>query len=107
MSTAPRSLNHTTHNGTLKPDALQSNERITVSLPKSLVERLRNAVYWTENHTMADVIASAIEDAVSDMECANGEIFPARLRPLRPGRRRRPSPLSPSSTTASSSRAVP
>ena len=57
VSTAPRPLNHTAHNGTLKPDAFQSNERITVSLTKSLVERLRNAVYWTENHTMARVIA--------------------------------------------------
>ena len=107
MSTAPRPLNHTTHNDTLKPDALPSNERITVSLPKSLVERLRNAVYWTETRTMARVIAGAIEDAVSDMESTNGGIFPARLRPLRPGRRRHPSSLSQSATTALTSRAVP
>ncbi len=105
--TPPHSLNHVTQNSPLTPDALQGNERITVALPKSLVERLRNAVYWTENRTMARVIADAVEDAVSEMEQANGGVFPARLKPLRPGRRRHPQPLSASSATASIPRAVP
>lgn len=68
-------------------------QRLTVCLPTPLLERLRNAVYWTEQRTMARVIAEAIEDAVTELEHRNGGPFPARLAPLKPGRPQcRPSP---------------
>lgn len=65
------------------------NQRITVLLPTTLIERLRNAIYWTEQHTMARVIADAIHDAVAEMEHSNGGTFPPRLTPLKRGRPRR------------------
>lgn len=104
LSTTPRPLNHVLQHGAAQPATLSGNERITVALPKALVERLRNAVYWTERRTMAGVITKAVEDAVAAMERANGDVFPARLRQLRPGRRRQPRPLSQSSSTVSISR---
>lgn len=70
------------------------NQRVTILLPTTLIERLRNAIYWTEQHTMTRVIADAIEDAVAEMEQVNGDRFPPRLTPLKRGRPRR-TPLPP------------
>jgi hypothetical protein len=64
-------------------------QRVTVFLPSPLIERLRNAVYWTGDRPLAQIIADAIEDAVTEMEHANGGVFPARLAQLKPGRPRR------------------
>lgn len=71
-------------------------QRLTVFLPLPLIERLRNAVYWTECRPLAQIIADAVDDEVSEMERANGGVFPQRLSALKPGRPRR-SPSSPSS----------
>ncbi|NOS79857.1 MAG: hypothetical protein HOP35_18150 [Nitrospira sp.] len=65
------------------------NQRVTILLPTTLIERLRNAIYWTEQHTMTRVITDAIHDAVAEMEQVNGGIFPLRLTPLKRGRPRR------------------
>lgn len=65
------------------------NLRINSLLPTTLIERLRNAIYWTEQCTMARVIAEAIHDAVAEMEHTNGGTFPPRLTPLKRGRPRR------------------
>ena len=65
------------------------NQRITVLLPTTLIERLRNAIYWTEQRTMARVITDAIHDAVAEMEHTNGGTFPHRLAPPKRGRPRR------------------
>jgi hypothetical protein len=74
-------------------------QRITVFLPIPLIERLRNAVYWTEQRPLAQIIAEAIDDAVSEMEQANGGVFPPRLSALKPGRPRRPGPSASPSTS--------
>lgn len=73
----------------LRPASSRRRQRLTVFLPASLIERLRNAVYWTEQRTMAQIIVDAVGDAVADLERANGGAFPARLAPLKPGRPRR------------------
>jgi hypothetical protein len=70
------------------------NQRVTIVLPTTLIERLRNAIYWTEQCTMARVIADAIHDVVAEMEHTNGGTFPPRLTPLKRGRPRR-APLPP------------
>src|SRR6476659_10543422 len=72
------------------------NQRVTITLPLSLLERLRNAVYWTGHGPLANLICDALDDAVSQMETANGQAFPQRLAPLKRGRPRtksRPAPL--------------
>jgi len=86
------SLHATPPNGVTAtgPRAADSpNQRITVLLPTTLIERLRNAIYWTEQCTLARVIADAIHDAVAEMEHSNGGTFPPRLTPLKRGRPRR------------------
>jgi hypothetical protein len=62
--------------------------RVTLTLPNSLLERLRNAVYWTGHGPLARLIVDAVTDAVVHLEESNGQPFPQRLAPLRPGRPR-------------------
>lgn len=63
-------------------------QRVTITLPVALLERLRNAVYWTGHGTLARLITEALDDAVTQMEQSNGQAFPQRLAPLRRGRPR-------------------
>jgi len=71
------------------PSGPQSRkQRVTITLPVALLERLRNAVYWTGHGTLARLIADALGDAVAQMEQANGQAFPQRLAPLKRGRPR-------------------
>jgi hypothetical protein len=82
---------------TVKP----RKQRVTITLPVSLLDRLRNAVYWTGHGPLARLIADALDDAVTQMETSNGQVFPQRLAPLKRGRPRtktRPAPLNVSPT---------
>jgi hypothetical protein len=80
-------------NGGKQASSHPQTQRMTVCLPAPLIERLRNAVYWTEQRTLARIITDALEDAVTELEHSNGGTFPPRLAPLKPGRpQRRPSP---------------
>ena len=63
--------------------------RVTIVLPHSLLERLRNAVYWTGHCPLASLISDALDQAVTRMEHTNGQTFPQRLTPLKPGRPRK------------------
>lgn len=88
-----------TPNGSVAPNSRPSRprkQRVTITLPLSLLERLRNAVYWTGHGPLARLICDALDDAVTHMEAANGQEFPQRLAPLKRGRPRtknRPTPL--------------
>ena len=62
-------------------------QRVTISLPTPLIERLRNAVYWTGHRPLVALVADAIEDIVAQMEEVNGGAFPPRVPPLKVGRR--------------------
>jgi len=81
------------HHATIPPangNGHPHSMRVTVMLPTTLIERLRNAVYWTGGSTLARLVTDAVEDVVVTMEQANGGAFPPRLSPLkrgRPGRR--------------------
>jgi hypothetical protein len=98
-----------TMNGSLNGSELPSTrmsrtrkQRVTITLPLSLLERLRNAVYWTGHGPLARLISDALDDAVTHMEQTNGQAFPQRLAPLKRGRPRtkaRPSlPVPPAAT---------
>ena len=63
-----------------------SKERLTVSISAEVVERLRNAVYWTEGATIANLVESCIVHTVNAMEEERGQIFAPRSSPLRVGR---------------------
>lgn len=64
----------------------QPKERLTVHLPVELIDRMRNAVYWTPGMTLAGLAEDAVQWAVDRMEKARGEAFPARKGRIRPGR---------------------
>ena len=66
----------------------QKRQRMTVSLPTQLLERMRDAAYWTSGTTMAGLISSALEDLLNNLESQNGRPFSPRLQDLKPGRPR-------------------
>ena len=73
---------HRMHQPLRTSPALEKPE-VMVSLPAALIERLRNAAYWKGNPPLADLVAEAIEDLVTQMEEINGETFPQRVSPLK------------------------
>lgn len=63
-----------------------TRERLTVQLPVDVIERLRNAVYYTDGLTINGFIERCITTIVDAMEASQGKAFPKRKAPLRPGR---------------------
>ena len=53
-------------------------QRMTVSLPTDLLERMRDAAYWTSGTTMAGLISSALQDFLHNLESQN---WPALFAP--------------------------
>lgn len=62
--------------------------RLTVSLPGDLVDRLRDAVYWSPSLTLAWLIAQSLRTSLAEMESLRQGPFPKRKKPLRAGRPR-------------------
>jgi hypothetical protein len=62
--------------------------RLTVSLPSDLVDRLRNAVYWTPSLTLAWLITQSLRTSLREMESLRQGPFPKRTKALRAGRPR-------------------
>ncbi len=62
--------------------------RLTVSLPGELVDRLRNAVYWSPGLTLAWLIAKSLRTSLAEMESSRQEPFPRRTTALRAWRPR-------------------
>lgn len=59
-------------------------ERLTAQLPRELIERARNAVYWTPGLTLAGLTEAALEKFLNELE--QGKPFPPRQRELKAGR---------------------
>lgn len=62
--------------------------RLTVSLPSDLVDRLRDAVYWSPSLTLAWLIAQSLQTSLTEMESLRQGPFPKRTKALRAGRPR-------------------
>ena len=62
--------------------------RLTVSLPRDLVDRLRDAVYWSPSLTLAWLIAQSLRTSLREMESLRQGPFPKRTNALRAGRPR-------------------
>jgi hypothetical protein len=60
--------------------------RLTLVLPAPLVERVRNAAFWTPGETLAGIGARAVLAELAKIERANGGPFPERTLPMRKGR---------------------
>ena len=84
------------HNGTIswsfrpsRADRQESRKiRLTVSLPGDLVDRLRDAVYWSPSLTLTWLIAQSIRTSLAEMELVRQGPFPKRTNALRAGRPR-------------------
>jgi hypothetical protein len=61
-------------------------DRLTVHLPVELIERAKNAVYWTPGLTLASLAEEALRQALAELEAARGAPFPPRERQLSVGR---------------------
>jgi hypothetical protein len=61
-------------------------ERLTIHVPVELLDRLRNAVYWTPGLTLAGLAEEALTRAVGKMEKDNGKPFDHRRQELKGGR---------------------
>jgi hypothetical protein len=61
-------------------------ERFTVHLPSELIDRLRNAVFWTPGLTLASLAEEVLTDAIEGIERERGEPFPHRKEELKGGR---------------------
>jgi hypothetical protein len=68
------------------PGGNQARDRLTLHMPASLVDRARNAVYWTPGLTMTELVTSALTEALDRMHKKRGEPFPVRKGSLRIGR---------------------
>ena len=72
-----------------KPDPKQpksSKQRITVQISEDVIERLKNAVYWTPGLTLAALAEEAFSKAVDALEEKNGSPFSKRKSELKTGR---------------------
>ena len=61
-------------------------ERLTIHLPQSLIERLKNAVYWTPGLTLAELGETALTRLVDELEAERGATFETRTGELKGGR---------------------
>ncbi len=65
---------------------VQKKRRYTLHLPETLIERLRDAVYWTPGLTLAQLAEGALREAVDALEAERGGAFPKREAELSAGR---------------------
>jgi hypothetical protein len=61
-------------------------ERLTVLISGEVLNRLRNAVFWTPGVTMTGIVEKCISDAVESLEQLRGGEFPQRSEELKAGR---------------------
>lgn len=68
------------------PAPKPGKERVTFQLPVDLIERARDAVYWTPGATMAALMEAALTDHLAKLEERRGHPFQRRGGALRTGR---------------------
>jgi hypothetical protein len=68
------------------PNEPGGKKRATFHLSADLIDRLRNAVYWSPGLTLAGLAEEALERKLAELEAERGEPFPERKEELRGGR---------------------
>ncbi len=69
-----------------KTPSKSKKERITVQISVDVIERMKNAVYWTPGLTLASLAEEAFSKAVDKLEKGREEPFPQRKDELKTGR---------------------
>lgn len=67
--------------------AVKQKHKITVMVDNELVERLKNAVYWSPGKSVSGVMEEALQIAVDQLEKQNGKPFAERNSELKKGRK--------------------
>lgn len=76
-----------TKSETAKPQSTKvEKERLTVHVSVEVIERVKNAVFWTPGLTMAAMAEESLTGAVDRLEKKRGEAFPPRTHELKGGR---------------------
>jgi post-segregation antitoxin (ccd killing protein) len=70
----------------LRPASGTRKKRLTVYVPEELLEKARDAAFWTPALTLSDLVVEALKRRLEEMERERGEPFPPRPSRLRPGR---------------------
>jgi len=60
--------------------------RITVQISEEIIERIKNATYWTPGLTLSCLVETALEREVDQMETDRGSSFEKRKAELKTGR---------------------
>ena len=55
-----------------------SKQRITLHISSSVIDRVKNAVYWEPGLTLAGFAEEALERALNELEAERGSPFPQR-----------------------------
>ena len=63
-----------------------AKQRMTVHVPAELIEKARNACFWTPGLTMAALVEGALEKRLAELERKSGKPFPERTGELKTGR---------------------
>jgi hypothetical protein len=74
--------------GAMKPKTAPTGEkvRLTVLLPSPLVDRVKDAVYWTPGLTLSELAEEAFTAALQKRERGRKKPFPPRHGKLKAGR---------------------
>lgn len=64
----------------------QKKQRITVQISEDVIERIKNAVYWTPGLTLASLAEEAFSKVVDMLENEREAPFPKRKEELKTGR---------------------
>jgi hypothetical protein len=69
-----------------KKEKSSKKQRITVQISIEVIERIKNAVYWTPGLTLASLAEDAFSKAVDMLEREKESPFPKRKNELKTGR---------------------
>ena len=64
----------------------KSKQRLTIQLTGDLLDRAKNAVYWTPGLTLASLAEEGLKHVVERIEEERGSSFPHRKKELKGGR---------------------
>lgn len=69
-----------------KKKKVSQKQRITVQISFDVIERVKNAVYWTPGLTLASLAEKALSNAVDQLEKEKKSKFSKRKEELKTGR---------------------
>lgn len=64
----------------------KDKQRLTIQLSGEILERAKNAVYWTPGLTLSSLAEEGLKRAVESIEKKHGSSFPHRKEELKAGR---------------------